>query len=79
MTVTTSIGPVVPEFHLMEEAGHFAFLRPCNLPLESAASEIWAMICIDGLGFDRAAFHWRLNDEVVAFFRRMLRPSAPRP
>ncbi|WP_222183475.1 alpha/beta hydrolase family protein [Geminicoccus harenae] len=71
--------PAVPEFHLVAKAGHFAFLRPCDPRLESAAPDVWTMVCIDAPGFDRAAFHRRLNDEVVAFFRRTLRPSAPRP
>ena len=71
--------PAVPEFHLVENAGHFAFLRPCDPRLERAAPETWAMICIDAPGFDRRAFHRRLNEEVVAFFGRVLRPSPSRP
>jgi predicted dienelactone hydrolase len=71
--------PTAPEFHLVENAGHFAFLRPCDPRLESGAPDIWTMVCIDAPGFDRRAFHRRLDAEVAAFFGRTLRSSAPRP
>lgn len=46
-------------------AVHLSFLAPCG-------PESPPVICQDGPGFDRAAFHRELNREVVAFFRRHL-------
>lgn len=53
------------EFHSVAGAGHHAFLLPC--PLLKAPE-----FCKDPEGFDRAAFHARMNAEVVAFFGRQL-------
>jgi predicted dienelactone hydrolase len=60
--------PHPAEFHLVRGAGHFDFLPPCNPQLTASAP----MICARTPGFDRAAFHDQLNDEVVRFFRRTL-------
>lgn len=57
-----------PEFHRVEGAGHFDFLPPCSPQLAQAAP----MICAPTPGFDRAAFHDRLNAEVVRFFEAEL-------
>lgn len=62
--------PRSPEFHRVEAAGHFDFLAPCNESLARAAP----MICTSAPGFDRAAFHARLNAEVVRFLTEALRP-----
>jgi predicted dienelactone hydrolase len=62
--------PRPPEFHLVENAGHFEFLPPC--PDEMARKN--PQICKSRPGFDRAAFHDDLNRDVVAFFRRTLEP-----
>ncbi|MDQ7250594.1 alpha/beta hydrolase family protein [Dongia sedimenti] len=64
--------PVPPEFHRVEKAGHFVFRPPCDPSLEAAEPKIWAMVCVDAPGFDRAAFHRTLNDEIIAFFRARL-------
>jgi predicted dienelactone hydrolase len=56
--------PSPPEFHLVERAGHYAFLSPC------ASAAIW---CKDPPGFDRAEFHHQLNAAVVRFFDARLR------
>ena len=59
--------PKPPDFHEVLEADHYDFLPACSESLAMAAPEI----CRDD-GFDRAAFHVRFNDAVVAFFRRTL-------
>jgi predicted dienelactone hydrolase len=56
--------PVKPEYHVVPNAGHFAFLAPCNPALERIAPEI----CRDPAGFDRTAFHREFNRDVVEFF-----------
>jgi predicted dienelactone hydrolase len=67
--------PNAPEFHRVEGASHFAFRPPCDPKLEAAEPKIWAMICVDAPGFDRAAFHRSFNAAVIAFFRRALNES----
>jgi predicted dienelactone hydrolase len=64
--------PTKPEYHVVPNAGHFAFLAPCTPMTESIAPEI----CRDPAGFDRAAFHREFNPAVVAFFKAKL-PAAP--
>jgi predicted dienelactone hydrolase len=58
------------EFHKVDGAGHFDFLSPCAP--EAVAAE--PAICGSAPGFDRVAFHGRLNTEVVRFFREALAP-----
>jgi len=53
------------ELHVVPGAGHFAFLAPCTLPGPP-------MLCNDGAGFDRRAFHADMNAKVVAFFKATL-------
>jgi predicted dienelactone hydrolase len=60
--------PTKPEYHVVPNAGHFAFLAPCTPLAERFAPEI----CRDPAGFDRAAFHREFNAAVVAFFRARL-------
>jgi predicted dienelactone hydrolase len=60
--------PERPDYRVVANAGHFAFLTPCSPELAKAAPEI----CADAQGFDRAAFHRQLNAEVVAFFQKHL-------
>ncbi len=60
--------PVKPEYHVVPNAGHFAFLAPCTPSLAAVAPEI----CRDPAGFDRAAFHREFNPAVVAFFKDKL-------
>jgi predicted dienelactone hydrolase len=64
--------PAKPEYHVVQNAGHFVFLAPCSPQLERVAPEI----CRDPAGFDRAAFHREFNPAVVAFFRAKL-PARP--
>ena len=62
--------PVSPEFHSVPGAGHYAFLRPCRIGPP--------MLCKDGAGFDRAAFHKAFNRSVVAFFEaHLVAPPEP--
>ena len=57
--------PVKPEYHVVPNAGHFAFLAPCTPTLAARVPQI----CHDPEGFDRAAFHREFNPAVVAFFK----------
>jgi predicted dienelactone hydrolase len=61
--------PTKPEYHVVPNAGHFAFLAPCTQALERVAPEI----CRDPEGFDRVAFHREFNAAVVDFFKAKLR------
>jgi predicted dienelactone hydrolase len=58
----------MPEYHVVPNAGHFAFLAPSTSMAESIVPEI----CRDPAGFDRAAFHREFNPAVVAFFKTKL-------
>jgi predicted dienelactone hydrolase len=60
--------PVKPDYHVVPNGGHFAFLAPCTPTLEKAVP----FICHDPKGFDRAAFHQAFNASVVAFFKAKL-------
>jgi predicted dienelactone hydrolase len=60
--------PVKPEYHVVPNAGHFAFLAPCTPSLAAVAPEI----CRDPAGFDRVAFHREFNPAVVTFFKAKL-------
>ena len=54
------------EAHAVPGAGHASFLVPCRLLKPPG-------LCDDEPTFDRAAFHQRMNAEVIEFFNRMLR------
>jgi predicted dienelactone hydrolase len=56
------------EYHVVPNAGHFAFLPPCSPELTKGFSEG----CTDASGFDRAAFHKEFNSSVLSFFRANL-------
>ncbi|MDP1736441.1 MAG: dienelactone hydrolase family protein [Caulobacter sp.] len=56
--------PTPPEAHIVPSAGHYAFLPPCRIGPP--------MLCKDGPGFDRVAFHKDFNARVVAFFKARL-------
>jgi len=60
--------PRAPEYHLVTNAGHFAYLAPCNEILQSAAAEI----CGDPKGFNREAFLRTFQRQVIAFYRKAL-------
>ena len=55
-------------YQVVAKAGHFAFLAPCPAAL---VDELPAL-CRDAPDFDRAAFHQKLNDAVLSFFRSNL-------
>jgi predicted dienelactone hydrolase len=62
--------PSKPEYHVVTNAGHFAFLVPCTAMAEKYAPEI----CRDPVGFDRTAFHREFNIAVVTFLAAKLPP-----
>jgi len=57
--------PEKPEYHVVSNSGHFAFLSPCR---PGGRPEL----CRDAPGFDRAAFHQQFDRDVLAFFRARL-------
>jgi predicted dienelactone hydrolase len=61
--------PKPPETHLVANAGHYDFLKPCSAELATRVPAI----CTSKKGFDRAAFHERFDHDIVAFFTRTLR------
>ena len=60
--------PTPPEYRIVPNSGHFAFIVPCSAEAAKALPEI----CADAGTFDRRAFHKEFNLDVVAFFRRQL-------
>jgi predicted dienelactone hydrolase len=62
--------PQKPDYRVVPNAGHFAFLAPCTPAFANVAPEA----CRDPAGFDRAAFHREFNTAVVAFFKAKLGP-----
>jgi predicted dienelactone hydrolase len=61
--------PSPPDYHVVAGADHFDFLSPCSPAMAAAVPTI----CEERGGFDRAAFHARLNQDIVRFFDRTLR------
>lgn len=66
--------PAATDLRRVENAGHFAFLQPCNPALQAANPRIWDMVCTDAPGFDRERFQQDFNAEVAAFLTRHLLP-----
>jgi predicted dienelactone hydrolase len=60
--------PAKPDYRVVPNAGHFAFLAPCSEAFAKAVPEV----CHDPAGFDRVAFHREFNAAVVDFFRQHL-------
>ena len=60
--------PSKPDFHLVENAGHYAFLVPCPPTLTAMLPQL----CNDHAGFDRVVFHQKLDAAVLAFFQQHL-------
>ncbi len=56
------------DFHVVQNATHYAFLAPCRPQPNQTVS----IICLDAPGFDRAEFHRTFDDEVRAFYRAHL-------
>lgn len=75
--VVRGLLPVAPEYHAIANAGHYAFLTPCNWGMRSIITVMtWfgtEPICNDPDGFDRALFHQDFNAQVVRFFSKALR------
>ena len=63
--------PSKPDYHLVPNAVHFAFLAPCS----TRDVQDFPRICTDAAGFDRDAFHQNFHAEVVRFFRQYLSGS----
>ena len=53
---------------LVEGGGHFAFLEPCDPAFERVNPTVWAMVCVDSEGFDRAAFLQHFDAALADFF-----------
>jgi len=71
--VTDAAGPLghfatSPDYHLVTNGGHFAYLAVCSPWMRSLAPEI----CFDPPGFDRAAFLLRFQQGVIGFFKASL-------
>lgn len=62
--------PTKPEYRVVPNAGHFAFLAPCTPAFANVAPEV----CRDPEGFDRTAFHREFDAAVVTFFTAKLHP-----
>jgi len=68
--------PLIPEYRIVKGAGHYAFLSPCPEALIEEDPDT----CRDRPGFDRVAFHERLNDQILDYFNRTLGvQDAPTP
>lgn len=65
--------PRAPEYVVVEGAGHEAFLMPYPDRLKTEVGSP----AQDPPGFDRAAFHERLNGEIADFFDRTLAIARP--
>ena len=61
--------PAKQEYHVVANAGYFAFLIPCSPALAKGVPEV----CTDAPGFDRVAFHKEFNAAVIEFFQQHLR------
>jgi predicted dienelactone hydrolase len=61
--------PTPPDYHLVANGGHFAYLTPCNDLLAHSAPEI----CANPPGFDRVAFLSEFQRAVIAFYTASLR------
>lgn len=57
------------EYHSIQGADHLSFLAPCGLLRPPA-------ICADQAGFDRKAFHVKMNAEILEFFENNLKRSS---
>ena len=60
--------PRMPDYHLVRNAAHFAFLAPCSARMKKDVPEI----CVDPNGFDRGAFHKQFDASILAFFQANL-------
>jgi predicted dienelactone hydrolase len=60
--------PRAPDYHLVDKAGHFDFLSPCD----DYTRKTVPFICQSDPAFDRVAFHKDFNAAVVGFFEANL-------
>ena len=60
--------PTMPDYRVVPQAGHFDFLSPCG----AEAAALRPHLCSSAPGFDRVAFHERMNDDLIRFFRQHL-------
>jgi predicted dienelactone hydrolase len=60
--------PVKPEYRVVPDSAHFAFIAPCSAEAKKARPDI----CVDSGAFDRVAFHKEFNAAVLAFLRKHL-------
>ncbi len=60
--------PTQPDYRVVPNSGHFAFIVPCS----AEAAKVLPEICGDAGTFDRAAFHEEFNAAVVAFLCKHL-------
>jgi predicted dienelactone hydrolase len=67
-TALANLLPRKPEFHIVANAAHFAFLAPCN----EAKNKDGPDLCTDANGFDRTVFHMQMDQMVLAFFQTNL-------
>ena len=71
-TIIKNALPRKPDYQLVQAAGHFSFMPPCNPKLEQINPRVWEMVCVDDLSFDREAFHKKFNQDIIAFFNESL-------
>ncbi|WP_296268115.1 alpha/beta hydrolase family protein [Pseudomonas sp. UBA6562] len=60
--------PQPPDYRLLEGAGHFVFMAPC----EPQQAQRMKVLCEDAEGVDRQRIHRTLQREAARFFRRAL-------
>lgn len=68
-SILRALLPSPPDYHVVANGGHFAFLAPCNALLARTAPEI----CADPPGFNRTAFLRGFQAAVIGFYRTHLK------
>ena len=66
-TVDSSL-PARPDYRVVPNSAHFAFMAPCSVVATAARPDI----CADADAFDRTAFHKEFNAAMLAFLRQHL-------
>lgn len=75
--MVTLLLPTPPEYHLVENAGHFSFLAPCGWGLQATITALHFLdvvedVCTEPEEFDRVAFKRSFNASVLRFFQQAL-------
>ncbi|MNO98234.1 Alpha/beta hydrolase family protein [compost metagenome] len=65
--------PIMPDYRLLEGAGHFVFMAPCS----AEQHKVMAALCTDAEGVDREGIHRSLVAEAARFFTRALGTADP--